>query len=99
MKCKKVLQQYVAYPECIIRVILVLHNKHLETFPTKRVNLGDFFIHIFEEIVSINNRIELELNPMFDAELLERDKILYMIPFSATNFHVGVFVERVAGDG
>lgn len=85
------------YPECFVRTILILNHKDLKNLPTKRVDPGYMFVHVFEEIVPVHNRVELELNPVFYTELLEWNKILDMIPLPAADFHIGVLVEGVAG--
>lgn len=87
------------YAKCFVRAVLIFQHKHLETLPAKGVKAGDVFVHVFEEIVSIDDGIDFEFDGVLQAEFFERNKVLDMSPFSTTNLDVGIFIERVARDG
>jgi hypothetical protein len=85
------------YPKRFIRAIFTLQHKDLKYLPTKGVNASDLFVHVFEEIVFVHNRIDFELDPLFQAELAKWNEVLNMSPFTATDFDIDVFVEGVTG--
>jgi hypothetical protein len=69
----------------------------LETFPTKRLQLGDMFVHVFSVVKTTDDGVDLELDAVLFAPVTDLVKLLDVLAFSTANLDVGSFDEGVAG--
>jgi len=74
-------------------------SHYLKALPAKRLDLLNGSSHVFVKIVAIYDRVDLELDIIFFAELTQSCDVLQMISLATANFDVGTFIERIAGDG
>lgn len=87
----------VTYPQCLLGIVLPRHDEDLEAFPTERRHLLDHGIHVFLEVVSADDGVDLELDGVFGTELAELDKGLEVFAPPTTDLDVGGLVEGIAG--
>ena len=83
-------------PERVLGVIFPLHHQDLEDLPSKRRDFLDLSVHVFLEIMSIHDGVDLELDAVFLAHPTQFPHLIQMRPFPRTDLDVGFLVEGVA---
>ena len=81
------------------RVVLACDDQDLEALPAERSDFADGAVHVFVDVVAVDDGVDFEFDAVLDAELAELREGFEMSAFTSADPDVGVLVEGVTGYG